>query len=186
VLQAPAASRHAISSLGSSAFRLLQHHVAIDRRLAVSGDYGEAGVARNLPPMRHDPESIQVGEPVRVVIPAILSLLVAMPPPAHGTIALAGAGAISCAVYGQDFKRDPLDFGNFFFSWAQGFMSGLNTRHFGTHDTTDLQPASYPPDAQERFIEGYCDQHPLATFVDAVMMLWSDMRKSQGLPAERP
>src|SRR5262249_36526936 len=109
-----------------------------------------------------------------------------LPLPAHGTIAWAGAGTQSCAIYGQNFKRDPAVYGNAYFSWAQGFMSALNTRHFETQDFTDLQPRSSPQNGQERFIQGYCDQHPLAMVVDAVMELWKEMRKSQGLPPERP
>ena len=122
---------------------------------------------------------------MRAVIPAIL-LLASLPPPAQGAIAWIGAGVSSCADFGQDFKSAPNEMGSLYFTWAQGFMSGLNTRHLGTLDATDLNSKSFSLSSQQHFIERYCDQHPLADFVDAVMALVVEMRRLQGLPPEKP
>jgi hypothetical protein len=38
-----------------------------------------------------------------------------------------GPGGVSCAEYAKAVRNDSLHMRSFFFSWAQGFMSGVNT-----------------------------------------------------------
>jgi hypothetical protein len=124
---------------------------------------------------------------MRVVI--LAAFLLAFVAGAHGQpMGWAGPGVNSCAVYAQDYKHFPADMGNFYFFWAQGFMSGLNSGHYrsrgDTSGDTDLASKSFPNQAQEDFIRRYCDQHLLASFVDAVFALWAEMRRLQGLPPD--
>jgi len=56
-------------------------------------------------------------------------------------------------------------------SWAQGFMAGWNYALFSEyHFYRDLGVKS--ADEENFHIRQYCDAHPLATFVEAVIDLW--------------
>jgi hypothetical protein len=72
----------------------------------------------------------------------------------------------------------------FVFSWAQGFMSGVNSAPMLSGQGTDL--AASATNVQQAFIDQYCDQRPLATYVQAVLSLYDTMRSEQGLRDWRP
>ena len=67
-----------------------------------------------------------------------------------------------------------------FFSWAQGFMSGLNTDLLKRGET-DLN--GLPLDAQKQFVSSYCKEHPRAPYFEAVFKLFDKMRHDQSLPS---
>jgi len=90
----------------------------------------------------------------------------------------AGAGIMTCGEVTSALKQHPED-ENLFFSWGQGFMSGLNTELL-KHGETDLN--ELPPAAQKQFISSYCKEHPHATYFEAVIRLYDRMRHDQGLP----
>jgi hypothetical protein len=73
---------------------------------------------------------------------------------------------------------------SFFFSWAQGFLSGLNTQPMLSGNGTNL--AARATNYQQAFVDQYCDQRPLASYVQAVMSLYDTMRSEQGLRDWRP
>jgi hypothetical protein len=50
--------------------------------------------------------------------------------------AWAGIGASSCGEFSEMYRSDPNQAEFMFFSWAQGFMSGLNTGTFNTDKGT--------------------------------------------------
>ena len=107
-------------------------------------------------------------------------LLVSSPSLAREEAAWAGVGTTSCANFASQFRKDPQLAEVIFMTWAQGFMSGLNTQYLPPHASTDLLSTDYPSDRQAVFIRSYCDNHPLKDFVQAVMELWTVMRHSQG------
>ena len=73
---------------------------------------------------------------------------------------------------------------SFYFSWAEGFMSGLNTAPLLLGNETNL--AARDTNYQRAIIDQYCDQRPLASYVQAVMSLYDTMRSEQGLHDWRP
>jgi hypothetical protein len=90
-----------------------------------------------------------------------------------------GAGTMSCADVAAALQQHPED-ENLFFSWAQGFMSGLNTDLLKRGET-DLN--GLPLDAQKQFIRSYCRDHSRAPYFEAVFKLFDKMRHDQGLPS---
>jgi hypothetical protein len=94
-----------------------------------------------------------------------------------------GPGIASCTQYAQAVRS----YGqrNFYFSWAQGFMSGLNTPLLMSGmKGTNLEGRTL--EDQLSFVDRYCDQRPLAMYVNAVMSLYDNMRSEQGLHDWRP
>ena len=49
-----------------------------------------------------------------------------------------GAGTVSCAVYTQYVRERGADVAHVYFSWAQGFMSGLNVLRGSVGKSVDL------------------------------------------------
>jgi hypothetical protein len=66
------------------------------------------------------------------------------------------------------------------FSWAQGFMSGLNTDLLD-HRETNLNELSMG--TQKQLVRSYCSDHPHAAYFQAVFNLYNRMRGDQGLPS---
>ena len=106
---------------------------------------------------------------------------------AEKATAVAGAGGTTCAVFASRYKENIEKVENVYFTWAQGFMSGLNTGLIASHsETPDLHPNDFDTEDQQRYIRHYCDQHPLADYYAAVMDLYMEMREKQGLPLWPP
>jgi hypothetical protein len=91
-----------------------------------------------------------------------------------------GPGTVSCADFGRACRDDPKNAENLFFSWALGFMSGLNTELLNRGET-DLN--ELPMDKQKEFIRAECKAHPQAAYFAAVFDLYNRMRRDQGLPS---
>ena len=83
--------------------------------------------------------------------------------------AIMGPGSVTCGKFAADYRQNPDQVDNLFFTWAQGFMSGFNiTETTGSYrDMTAV-----PIDAQKKFILNYCDQHPSLEYAKAVMELY--------------
>ena len=96
-----------------------------------------------------------------------------------------GVGAQSCAQFGKDREKSSERWELVYFSWAEGYMSALNTALIFLYGidkndmSTDLRKWSV--DKQEVFIRSYCAEHPLKDYREAVEALFSDMRKDQKL-----
>jgi hypothetical protein len=93
--------------------------------------------------------------------------------------AWSGSGTMACAEVTGAIQQHPED-ENLFFSWAQGFMSGLNTDLL-KHGETD--PNGLPLEAQKQFVKSYCKEHPRSPYFEAVFKLFDKMRHDQGLPS---
>jgi hypothetical protein len=88
--------------------------------------------------------------------------------------ALWGVGAKTCGIFARNYLINPKLADDLYHSWAQGFMSGLNyAKAEATGDHRDLSAMS--TDDQMRRIKKYCDAHPLADYIDAVMDLYKDL-----------
>ena len=90
-----------------------------------------------------------------------------------------GPGLAPCEEFNNACRKHPED-ENLFFSWALGFMSGLNTDLL-EHGETDLHGLSEA--AQKESIRDFCKDHPQARYLEAVFKLYNRMRHDQGLPS---
>lgn len=90
-----------------------------------------------------------------------------------------GPGTVSCEEFGKAYHRSAEN-ETLFFSWALGFMSGLNTDLLPKR-STDLNGLSMA--AQKEAIKTYCNDHPRAAYFEAVFNLFNRMRHDQGLPS---
>jgi hypothetical protein len=79
----------------------------------------------------------------------------------------------SCSEFAQDYRQNPRS-ELMYFSWAQGFMTGLNVTQVSLKRPERDQNAR-PPSQQMAFIREFCDKRPLAVFADAVAELFSSL-----------
>jgi hypothetical protein len=81
-----------------------------------------------------------------------------------------GVGMRSCGEFAKLYAANPAT-EDIFFTWAQGFMSGLNlesvTNYQMYRDISGTDMTSHKIQ-----IRGYCDSHPLAQYVGAVLDLY--------------
>ncbi len=108
-----------------------------------------------------------------------VSLFLLIAPDAGMAAPIQGLGAQACASFASNFKKNPM-MEAFYFTWAQGYMSGLNMGLLAIgNEMTDL--GDFDIDRQQSFIRRFCDQHPLKNYTDAVDDLFTTMRGKQGL-----
>jgi hypothetical protein len=93
-----------------------------------------------------------------------------------------GAGLQLCSAFTQDMRKDP-KFGEvFYFSWAEGYMSGVNVAKWNDQHAFRSMPANQ----QREFIQDYCNKNPNDKFFKAVYSLYLTLypkvdEKSDGL-----
>jgi len=84
-----------------------------------------------------------------------------------------GFGTHTCAVFAKAYQGDP-KVEVYYFTWAQGFMSGMNTflrtNSSRAHDLSGIELAN-----QRQYVRTYCDEHPSATYGEAVVILFEKM-----------
>src|SRR5262249_42461238 len=91
-----------------------------------------------------------------------------------------GAGTRSCAVFARTYKDKPKTAGMIYFSWAQGYMSGVNLA--AGINNKDYRPANLNAmtvAAQQRYIRDFCDRNPLKDFREAVDTLLGNIRSTK-------
>jgi hypothetical protein len=96
--------------------------------------------------------------------------------PAEAQTILKGPGGVTCGEYAETYRRDPAfaDFG--FFSWVQGYMSGINFSRMTYNNgiTKGLADFEAWPFAQQKgYFRDYCNNHPLATVSQAAAALYT-------------
>jgi hypothetical protein len=90
--------------------------------------------------------------------------------------ALKGFGSGTCADYANAARLDQTEADLMFFTWAQGYLSGVNMeRLLKRQPVLNLSDDHYQNAAQLTFLHAYCNQHPLAPFMTAVLALSQDM-----------
>jgi hypothetical protein len=97
-----------------------------------------------------------------------------------------GAGASTCAKFADYMRHDSSAEDNFY-SWAQGFMSGLNQVIFSMDKLTTgegrkgLRNLMATTNHQQKAkLRMYCDRYPLRTYMMGVLELYD------GLPSMSP
>jgi hypothetical protein len=104
----------------------------------------------------------------------MLVLLVAVQARAATDYPLMGIGLGSCSVFASQYRQWGVTIETSYFAWAQGFMSGLNMAapHAG-RQARNLKAIT--TEEQEVRIRSYCDQHPGADYIDAVIDLYGSL-----------
>jgi hypothetical protein len=115
---------------------------------------------------------------VKVLI--IVVLLLPMVGEAADGFAAMGVGTRTCAEFAKDYQQTPTASEQFYFTWAQGFMSAHNSLVAGKQ-MANLNPPVYDLGTQMAHIRRFCDQRPLASYMEAVMELIDVLRTRQGL-----
>lgn len=81
-----------------------------------------------------------------------------------------GAGAVSCGEFAESFRRST-NSETLFFTWAQGYMSGLNLAlKTAGKPIRDLRARE--ANIQKQTIRSYCNSHPLDVYMSAVNALF--------------
>src|ERR1017187_2318933 len=80
-------------------------------------------------------------------------------------MAMMGIGVRTCAKFASDVKDDPSLSELHYFLWAQGFMSGLNVADIKKQRNLSSKSVK----DQMSFIDIFCDKHPLAPYMLAVI-----------------
>jgi hypothetical protein len=92
-------------------------------------------------------------------------------------IAGTGVGTGTCAEFAQDYKNNPKLAERIYGAWAEGFMAGLN---FATpSDELFGRDLAATVERQTFHIRQYCDAHPLAVFIQAVLDFYGTLPKHQ-------
>lgn len=85
---------------------------------------------------------------------------------------MVGAGTLSCARFAEHYRLNPEQNEDFYFSWAQGLMSGLNMANPRLRPPLPVRDlAAWTTERQKQFIRDYCDRHPLQLYTEAVIEL---------------
>jgi hypothetical protein len=78
-----------------------------------------------------------------------------------------GVGSVSCAEFAKMYQGNPENAELVFFSWAQGFMSGLNMAAMASQTRTrDLAGITID---QKRALRTYCANNPIKNYMDGVI-----------------
>jgi hypothetical protein len=111
---------------------------------------------------------------------SVAVLLVAVTP-AIAEFTVMGLGIQTCGQFAKLYRTAPSETETIYFTWAQGFLSGLNSNEIAaTGNNQDLN--SIPVDQQERDIREYCNTHPLAAYMDAVLDLYTKFSPGTAIP----
>jgi len=89
-------------------------------------------------------------------------------------IAAMGWGTITCTAFANMYRDDPKVAEEHSVNWAQGFMSGLNFANLGNNGFS-MNLHSKSTDQQQRAIRAYCNDHPIADYIDAVLDLYTHL-----------
>jgi len=96
--------------------------------------------------------------------------------------AVAGAGAsTSCGKFLEQSKEHDLVMPLVYFSWTQGYLSGLNAVYvLGLGEITDLSDVA----GQKLWLQNYCKENPLKSYHTAAWTLWRTLRTEQGFETD--
>lgn len=93
------------------------------------------------------------------------------------TAKIVGTGVATCSKFLDEIARNPLSEREYF-SWAQGYMSGILMRAPpGKDDGLNLLPIEFPVTTQLSFFRTFCATHPQTDFVDATLELYKRLRE---------
>jgi hypothetical protein len=105
------------------------------------------------------------------------------PPIIHHPVASIGVGIDSCGRYAEVYKQYGKSGKDTFLEWAFGYLTANNAAQ-ARDNANQMQVRQ---DTVVRLIDQYCDEHPLATFLNAVTSTldWYLANNSASLPAQK-
>jgi len=89
-----------------------------------------------------------------------------------------GLGMRSCTDFADAYKAQPLFTEDLYFTWAQGFMSGLNFASIANNRTSRVLDGA-ALDAQKAQIRSYCDGNPQAQYASAVIAIYYSLPEAR-------
>jgi len=92
-----------------------------------------------------------------------------------------GPGSMSCGDIAEGYRKAPTDVEMWVTFWAQGFMSGENTKQFAI-DGQYRDLGAMTVEAQTQSLTSYCNEHPMAQFVKAVLDLYGKLPLKKRTP----
>jgi hypothetical protein len=99
-------------------------------------------------------------------------------------IAAQGAGTLTCRQFASMYRGHPELAENVFFTWAQGFMTGVNYAKIAAHGkSADL--GAMTTAKQKSYIRSYCDAHPSEVFLKAITNLYFRLPRSKAVKLPR-
>ena len=113
-----------------------------------------------------------------ILVPLAFSLVIGIATAGEETVVIIGTGSGTCASFLEDIATRPQSQGEYF-SWAQGYMSGLLIRA-PVGETVDLNPPVLPLAKQVIFLHMFCTQNSDARFADGVEFLYKLLRQPRG------
>ncbi len=82
---------------------------------------------------------------------------------------IVGLGAATCQEFNRDVERS-FHIQRDYFTWAQGFMSGILLRAPpGVEGGLELNPSKFPLLEQVKFLRSFCETNPGKDYSDAVI-----------------
>ncbi|MGH6889700.1 MAG: hypothetical protein ACREHF_10980 [Rhizomicrobium sp.] len=78
-----------------------------------------------------------------------------------------GLGMHSCAEFAEQYRANPVVVEDAYVAWAEGYMSGLNIES-AVLNLPERSLAGLDLESIKVEIRSYCDNHPLAAYLDAV------------------
>lgn len=91
-------------------------------------------------------------------------------------INVAGPGGYSCGKFMVDTEVSERA-SAIYFSWAQGYLTGLNIKYAQSPNAVDLTDI----DGQQYWLKNYCKENSLDFYIKAVTKLWIELRVKQKL-----
>ena len=83
----------------------------------------------------------------------------------------AGVGLVTCAVFGKEYSNNPEYVEAIWFSWLQGYLSGLNAILKITGQARrNLDGVT--PDEKKQYMRRYCNEHPLDYYIAGAKRLF--------------
>jgi hypothetical protein len=93
------------------------------------------------------------------------------------TAKIVGTGAATCATFLSDIARNPISEREYF-SWAQGYMSGILMRSPpGKDENLELTPREFPVKEQLAFFRTFCAANQQYDYADAAASLYQRLRE---------
>jgi hypothetical protein len=125
--------------------------------------------------MRANKGAKEMGRPIWICLGALAAILISSHSVVAQPIAIAGIGVTRCHEFNQQIDREP-KLEDYYFSWAQGFMSGVLLRgRTGQDETVALVQAQHPPEQQREFLKSYCRRNPLRYYFHATAALYQQL-----------
>ena len=90
------------------------------------------------------------------------------------TSAIMGPGAVLCAEFNRGYRATGKRIEDHFFTWAQGFMSGVNDALYDTVGYRDLRSLSIAQ--QKQSLRAFCLQNPASQYRGAIPPLLKSMK----------